>query len=224
MTAERLTSFIFDLDGTLIDSLPGIEFSVDAAFAACHLPKRQSDLRSLIGPPIRSILAHAGNVSDEKLLADLELAFRRSYDDEGWKLSTCYPGVTSVLQQMFEAGHRLFVVTNKPRHISIRNLDCFGLLPLFTDVITRDSRIPAFPNKGEIVRFLLSSHHLDPAKSLMVGDTIEDASAAAANHVRFAHVTHGYGKIAKNSPLPVYLSSDDFQQLSQQLSLEFAHD
>ncbi len=48
---------LFDLDGTLIDSLPGIEFSVDCALAECSLPPRRRELRPLIGPPIRAIFS-----------------------------------------------------------------------------------------------------------------------------------------------------------------------
>ena len=91
MIDTRPAAVIFDLDGTLIDSLPGIEFSVKAAFDACGVHGTTNDLHSMIGPPIRTILEQAGNVTDERELLDLEKAFRKSYDDEGWKMSTCYP-------------------------------------------------------------------------------------------------------------------------------------
>ena len=96
----------------------------------------------MIGPPIRTILAQAGNVTDERKLVDLEKAFRKSYDDEGWKMTACYPEVPSVLQAMHNAGIRLFVVTNKPLHISTRILERLGLTRLFAAVITRESRQP----------------------------------------------------------------------------------
>ena len=129
MIETRPAAVIFDLDGTLIDSLPGIEFSVKAAFDACGVHGTTNDLRSMIGPPIRTILAQAGNVTDERKLLDLEKAFRKSYDEEGWKMTTCYPEVSPVLLAMQNGGIRLFVVTNKPLHISTQILERLGLDP-----------------------------------------------------------------------------------------------
>ena len=53
---------IFDLDGTILDSLPGIEYSVNSAFAFRNLQIPQRSLRELIGPPIRTILSEAGKI------------------------------------------------------------------------------------------------------------------------------------------------------------------
>ena len=64
---QRLPKVIlFDLDGTLLDSLPGIRHSAEAAFTQCALPLGQAEVRSLIGPPIRIILQRmaAGEVSE----------------------------------------------------------------------------------------------------------------------------------------------------------------
>ena len=126
---SRPAAAIFDLDGTLIDSLPGIEFSLKAAFDACGIRGTTHDLRSLIGPPIRTILARAGNVTDERKLVDLEKAFRKSYDEEGWKMTACYPEVPPVLLAMQNEGIRLFVVTNKPLHISTADSRAAGSGP-----------------------------------------------------------------------------------------------
>ena len=68
---RRARAWFFDLDGTLLDSLPGIEHSARAAFAACGLAMGEVELRTLIGPPIRTILAKmaladaAGGMSED---------------------------------------------------------------------------------------------------------------------------------------------------------------
>jgi len=74
-----LKAIAFDLDGTLIDSLPGIEFSIRAAMAQCGVRLKDIDLRSIIGPPIRVILGKLAETADSDLI-ELEGAFRRSYD------------------------------------------------------------------------------------------------------------------------------------------------
>src|SRR5580658_355753 len=96
---KQLGTLIFDLDGTLLDSLPGIRFSVEAAFRACGLAMGDVDLRSLIGPPIRTILARmAGKQPSGEELDQLERSFRWSYDCEGWKMTPHYEGAAEALR------------------------------------------------------------------------------------------------------------------------------
>src|ERR1700733_5364416 len=96
---------LFDLDGTLVDSLPGIEFSVREAFSSCKLPLPKESLREMIGPPIRTILSQAGNVVGESGLDILERAFRASYDSDGWRKTVCFPDADRVVRLMHEQGH-----------------------------------------------------------------------------------------------------------------------
>src|ERR1700678_2006320 len=103
---------LFDLDGTLLDSLPAIAYSVRRAFDSCNLPLLDTDLRMLIGPPVRTILARlAGEISGHDL-DRLEQAFRASYDGDGWRMTHCYPGARELLEAMREQGMRLFIVSN----------------------------------------------------------------------------------------------------------------
>jgi phosphoglycolate phosphatase len=211
---------IFDLDGTIFDSLPGIEFSVFAAFGRCRYPLPTRHLRSLIGPPIRTILAQAGEIRDEAALDALESAFRASYDSEGWRRTVCFPQAASVLAAMRTRGHRLFVVSNKPRHISLRILRDKELLGFFEEIVTADSRIPAYPGKAEMIGSLLVRHAIAAEDCLFVGDTIEDARAAAAAGMGFVYMRHGYGDIPDDSPLPVSLRLESFAGFSSLLLQE----
>ncbi len=220
----RPIAVIFDLDGTLIDSLPGIEFSVKAAFASCGIPCLTADLRKMIGPPIRSILSRAGGTTDPALLGNLESAFRASYDCDGWRKSLCYPGTEATLSTLQKAGIRLFVVTNKPRHISLRILEMLKIRHFFESILARDSRGPHYGSKREMLESLLRSCTLNPGDCVLVGDTQEDAEAASSCDIPFAHVSHGYGTISDSPQSPVHFKLDDFSQLPQWISQEFAHD
>jgi phosphoglycolate phosphatase len=211
---------LFDLDGTLLDSLPGIEFSVRAAFRACHLPEPRESLRAMIGPPIRSILARAGEIEDTGTLDALELAFRGSYDSEGWRRTLCYPDAGTVLQTLRETGHRLFVITNKPRPISLQNLERAHLLDLFEGIVTRDSRQPPWQTKAEMIEFLLADRKISRDNCVMVGDTMEDASAAAAAGVSFISMAHGYGAV-EPALVPVACTLDGFLQFLPLMQKEF---
>ena len=109
---------IFDLDGTLVDSLPGITWSVEQALALCGLPPLAVDLKPSIGPPIRSILAGVTGLRDAPSLDRLERAFRASYDAEGWRKTACYEGAPDMLRRLRAGGIGLWVVTNKPSRIA----------------------------------------------------------------------------------------------------------
>jgi phosphoglycolate phosphatase len=203
---------LFDLDGTLVDSLPGIEFSVREAFKSCKFPVPNENLREMIGPPIRTILSRAGNVVEESTLNALERAFRASYDGEGWQRAVCFPEAQRVLRLMHDSGHRLFVLSNKPRHVSLQILERERILQYFEAVVTRDSQTPNYGGKDEMIRALLAERSIRPEHCLMVGDTSEDAGAAVGLGIKFIWMTHGYGSTAQMSSLSVAHSLDSFSQ------------
>lgn len=214
---------LFDLDGTLVDSLPGIEFSVREAFTACALPVPNQDLKELIGPPIRTILSRAGGVLEETQLDALEKAFRASYDSEGWRKTVCYPNAVLVLRNLRERGNRLFVVSNKPRRVSMQILEREQIVDCFEVIITRDSRSPEYQTKEEMIGALLS-RNLCLEHCIMVGDTIEDANAATKAGVPFILMKHGYGNLSQASSLQVTHALDSFSQFYELMTKEPARD
>jgi phosphoglycolate phosphatase len=211
MNGTRPASILFDLDGTLVDSAPGVEFSIREAFGTCKLPLAKANLRELIGPPIRTILSQAGNVNEESSLDRLERAFRASYDGEGWRKTLCFPEADLVVRRMHELEHRLFVVSNKPRHVSLQILETAGILEYFEAIVTRDSRSPHYRGKQEMIGALIAQRSIG-CECLMVGDTMEDANAAAAAGIKFIWMTHGYGSVSQLSSIPVAHTLDSFSQ------------
>jgi phosphoglycolate phosphatase len=220
---SRLPQWIlFDLDGTLLDSLPGIESSVRAAFTTCRMPQLHTNLREMIGPPIRVILSRAGAIENQESLDCLERAFREDYDTRGWRKTLCFPDAGPVLRLMREHGFQLLAITNKPRHISLRILENERILELFEEIVTRDSRSPAYSDKEEMIRTIQAERHISPTNCLMVGDTIEDAKAAASAGIRFAFMSHGYGTVDETTSIPIEWKLDG---LSEFISLlEINHD
>jgi phosphoglycolate phosphatase len=211
--SSRLPQWIlFDLDGTLLDSLPGIESSVRAAFTACGMPQLHTNLRKMIGPPIRAILRQAGEIQDEKSLDCLEREFRADYDTQGWRKTVCFPNVGPVLRLMRQHGFQLVAISNKPRHISLRTLEHERILELFAKIVTRDSRSPAYSGKEEMIRAIQAERHISPTNCLMVGDTIEDAKAAESAGIRFAFMSHGYGTVDETPSIPIEWKLDSLSE------------
>jgi len=188
-----ITHVLFDLDGTLIDSLPGIEWSARAAMAECGLSADLSDLRRRIGPPIRDILAGVCGATGE-VLSRLEAGFRRSYDADGWRMTELRPGVMELLLQLRSAGRRLWVVTNKPSFATGQILKELKIDGMFEHFLCRDSRVPPFGSKKEVLEELMRSRDIAAASAFLVGDTIEDCRAATGVGLRCMIVPGGYGE------------------------------
>jgi phosphoglycolate phosphatase len=220
LTSHLPQAIFFDLDGTLLDSLPGIAFSIEQAFVACGLPMQPIDLRRTIGPPIRTILALAAMQATSSDLDLLECAFRSSYDSEGWQKTLLFPGSHLTLREAHSLGIQLFVVSNKPRHISVKILEREDILPLFTAVLTRDTRNPPYTGKAQMIEHLARDFHLNAARCIMIGDTEEDAISAAAMQVPFIWMAHGYGEVPPS--MAVSLRINSFPELLPTLIKEFA--
>jgi phosphoglycolate phosphatase len=208
-------SLFFDLDGTLIDSCPGIAASLALAFRAAGRTMPPIDLRAIIGPPIRVIATRIDSTLTETELAQIEKTFRAEYDSEGWRQSVLFDGVFSALQKLRGAGARIFLITNKPRIPTGRSLSHFAMTDLFEEIVTRDSRTPNYSGKSEMLSELLLRHRVPAESAIMIGDTAEDREAAAANRLKFIHAGYGYGSIT--APCR---SISCFQDLWTALSLE----
>ena len=99
-------ALIFDLDGTLVNSLPGIEHAVDCALSECRMPPRTRTLAPLIGPPIRQILGCILPAVGETELSEVESSFRRFYDGGSWKKTVPFPSARPTLEALRDAGGR----------------------------------------------------------------------------------------------------------------------
>lgn len=184
---------LFDLDGTLIDSSPGILASFARVLAAQGISPAVPLEASLIGPPLAVTLRQVSGVLDDVRLARLVESFKADYDSAGYRNTAVFPGVAEGLAQLTGTGARLFVVTNKRMVPTRRILDALGLARLFAGIHTRDESEPPAPSKSAVTRRVIVRYAIDPAHAFFVGDSDEDAAAARENGLRFIHATYGYG-------------------------------
>lgn len=195
------TTCVFDLDGTLVDSLPGISRSIDLAIAAVVPGCARKDVSALIGPPIRQVFESAlcGTVSDTQL-DSLEKSFREAYDSEGWRQSKPYQGVENALTALAAMEVALFVLTNKPLHVANLILAHYGLDERFQAVVGRESRLPVFSTKTQAAGFLCRRFGLVGRTTLLIGDSEDDAVAAQECGLSFAAADYGYGQVSTKLP------------------------
>jgi len=190
-----IASVLFDLDGTLVDSLPGIQFSSAAACRAVLPGRELPDLRPFIGPPIRDVFRRVFIDLPPSTLDDLVSHFRQSYDGEGCLKGTVYPGVRETLSGLKDLGMGCFVVTNKPFEATTNILHHTRLAENFQAVYSPNRKNPPFRSKGEMTASLVRDFQLVPACTILVGDSPEDRTAAQECGIRFVAAAYGYGGI-----------------------------
>lgn len=185
---------LFDLDGTLVDTRPGICEALAAAFAevtGVDVDPGYADLSLPLDDMIRSIDPRAPQEVRESLSA----AFRRHYDSSHWQLAGLYPGAMECLRDLFASGVRVFVVTNKRGRVAQRLLEHFHLAHYLEGVVGQPDDGPPVP-KMELAARCIETAGLDPATTIVVGDSNQDASMAAWWGMAFIGVTSGTGPLS----------------------------
>ena len=183
---------IFDLDGTLVDSAPSILASLLAAFNEEGIKPTRPLTPDIIGPPLTVAIA---SVLGEKSLAKLPIlteAFKRHYDEIGYRKTRIYEGVPEMLKELRETGFSLYIATNKRIHPTRKIIDFIGWTDLFEGLYSLDYFEPVLQNKGEMLHYLLKELQKTSLQKIYVGDRAEDGIAANKNGYRFLWASWGY--------------------------------
>jgi len=186
-----LPALIFDLDGTLTDSKPGILGCLQKVLDDRGMGD-QGPLDRFIGPPVEewvTDLLPNGNAEDQAALAR---DYRACYDREGWCNNSVFPGVREMLIELRAQGFPLYVCTSKQQHFAVRILDAFELSALFT-AIYGDKAEYASHSKVDLLANILREHSLGHDTAWMIGDRSFDIDAAHANQLRCLAAGWGYG-------------------------------
>jgi phosphoglycolate phosphatase len=170
---------LFDLDGTLVDSSPGIHASVRSAAAELGLPEPTPEqLRGMVGPPLQDGFALVLGVPATDVPRAVT-AYRAHYAAGALLDVTVYAGIPELLAALRDRGARLAVATSKPEAFAVRVLEHTGLLPAFAGVhgATLDG---AVRHKDQVVAAALAAHP-DGRDPVLVGDREHDVLGAAAH-------------------------------------------
>jgi phosphoglycolate phosphatase len=170
---------LFDLDGTLVDSAPGIWASARAATAQLGLPDPTPDqLRAMVGPPLQDGFATVLGVPADDV--DRAVAAYRAHYAAGAVLDvSVYAGIPDLLDELAAGGATLAVATSKPEPFAVRVLEHTGLLSAFASVhgATFDG---AVRRKDQVVGAALAAHPGGRAP-VLVGDRAQDVLGAAVH-------------------------------------------
>ena len=187
----RYEAVLFDLDGTLTESEPGIIKSVQYALGKLGREALPYEiLRTFIGPPlVDSFHEHCGMSREEGLRA--VSLFREWFEPNGWKENSVYPGIAPLLRTLKKRGVYVAVATSKPQAFAERILDWFGLAPYVDHLEGEHLDESHERTKRELIRD--APLPAGGRRACMVGDRKFDVQGARENGIDCVGVLYGYG-------------------------------
>lgn len=184
-------AIVFDLDGTLVDSLMDLANATNFALARFGQPIHPLEsYRQMIGDGIVTTVERALPADRGDLRDDVLATLRRRYGDKYLENTEPYGGIYKTVEELYQREIRLAVLTNKDQDMAERIIRHFFGAEMFESVWgSVDGRL-AKPD-GRVIKELMCSMKLTPADFILVGDSSVDMDTAAAAGIRSVGVTWG---------------------------------
>lgn len=191
---KKYTCILFDLDGTLTFSHPGIyacfRYALEKMGAATPTDEQ---LRPCVGPSLMYSFQKFFGYSKEDA-AKATAFYRERYAVKGIWENTPIPGAVELLKALKSAGYKLAMATSKPQLFAEQIADKFGFSDYFDVEVGSGMDEVTLPTKADVVRECMRLLHADAAECLMVGDRKHDVEGARENHVDCAMLKVGYAE------------------------------
>ena len=183
---------LFDLDGTLTDSGPGIMHAAKTALQSFGIDGlSERELRYFVGPPLWE--SFGKYLPEEQISAAID-RFREYYRVTGWLENEPYPGVRECLQALRAAGKRMYVATSKLESMARQVLVHFDLLRYFDGVCGGIADDPEAGKKANVVRRALrEAEYTEYSRAILSGDREYDIYGGHAAGIQTVGVLYGYG-------------------------------
>lgn len=174
-----MRTFIFDLDGTLVNSLPDIQTAANKAFHAVNLPPRSlEEVRLHVGHGLDDFIK---SINRPHIVTDRELSVIKTVYDEYYKnhlvdLTTVYEGVIDLLEKLRKMGCLLIIASNKT-DLYVKIIADKLFAGLFDDAIGQMAHFPPKP-RPDLGQYIMDKYGLSAADCVMVGDSKFDTAFA----------------------------------------------
>ena len=212
----KYKNVLFDLDGTLTDSKPGIVKSVQYALHCFGIDEPDTErLTPFIGPPLYHSFEELYGFSGEEA-KEAVARYREYYAETGLYENILYEGIDSLLYRLKENGYKIILASSKPRIYVKRVLSYFRILRYF-DIVEGSEMDGKNTGKVELIAHILDKWNLKAEESVMIGDRKYDIEGAKANGMDSIAVGYGYGTVDELSKAePTYFFST-IEELEKQL-------
>ena len=186
----------FDLDGTLIETVGDLHRALNVVLASEGMPPAtQDDMRAYIGQGARTLIIRAfgahGIHPDGRKVDELTEAYIAEYASDIAGSSHPFPGLLDALDTLQGWGATLCVCTNKRTELSVKLLTLLGMQHRFAAIVGGDAVKTRKPHPDHYIAAIRAAHG-DPARSVMVGDSINDVLSAKAAGAPVAVYAYGY--------------------------------
>jgi phosphoglycolate phosphatase len=211
---ERPTLLLFDLDGTLIDSVGDLTAAINRLLAELgRAPLDVAQVRPMIGDGVGNLVeqvlaASPGGPADHEAAVARYVEF---YEGSPADRTVMYPGVPETLEALHGRNYSLVVCTNKPERVTRAVLKALGIDQCFARVYGGDS-LPVRKPDPRVIGLICAELHRSSDKTLFVGDSEVDAATAQAAGVPFVLMTYGYHRVPL-AEIPRLAVLDNFADL-----------
>ena len=184
-----IDTFLFDLDGTLVDSIPDLTKAINLLREELDLPAVTSDqVRGYVGDGVGLLLQRA--LPEELFNQNRRKRFMEIYTEHLTDETVIYPGIMEFLAM--HSDKAMAVVTNKPQHLADILVERLGLSPFFLHIIGAELALQRKPNP-DMVHHALKLLDCDPERTVLLGDHHVDLRAALAAKVKSCFCHWGLG-------------------------------
>lgn len=192
MTDKKIKAVLWDMDGTLCNTKPGIEKAVQEALVLRGLPPVPDNrIDEFIGPPIQLSFRDVCGLPEEEAVKTAD-TFREIYRTKGYvELSDPYPGLLSTLRKLHDEGYLLAVCTLKKQDMAERIVRKYGMGELFGSIVGTDARDNI--KKHDTINMTTRKFGIDNKEAVLIGDTDFDSLGAEKAGCLFIGVTYGFG-------------------------------
>ena len=206
-------AFIFDFDGTLVDSENGIYQCFQSITKKLAPERLEYSKNILIGPPLRDTVSEILGPKYQNFLDEFVQLFIAMHDEQVIQHTQPYPDVNQVLQNLYSTNIPMALATNKRLAPTQKLIDHFKWNDYFKFIECSDSN-ESYRTKIEMIAYIISKSS-EFQKGYYVGDTIGDAHASNMNNISFIKVSYGYGKNQNWSGVNVLKVIQNFGELDE---------
>jgi phosphoglycolate phosphatase len=190
----KFENYIFDLDGTIINSSEEVLQCFDRAFELANWPIDKNRLtHDVIGPPLREIIKLIAPDVQVSKIDEVEKIFHGLYDNDENDITEFYPGMFELLTGLKNERKRLFLATLKPQKPTERILKQFDLENMFDAVYTIDM-FGYDITKEFMMKDIISKFSLNKEETVMIGDAPNDMISAKKSGITALGALWGYGE------------------------------
>ena len=194
-------NIIFDLDGTLVHSIPDMHNAINKTLTQYNLENiSEQKLQTFVGEGMLSlskkVVDYCGG--NEELYETIFNSYRQNYSEEPYKYSTLMPGVMDALNYFYKQKIPMGICTNKRQFVTEKLVKKMSLDKFFEVIVGAQDNIPLKPNP-DMILLTIDQFNSSNDSFIMVGDTSNDIDAAKSANIKSIAVNGGYTHVDINS-------------------------